>query len=89
MVHVLMKGSFYFGLLLSLALPFAGYFIRILFPQHDHVFHERYTNYFMVNSTEMLTHAHAIGTRLLLLQPGYEAREKVRQLIGGANAQKE
>ena len=40
-------------------------------------FHEHYANYFVVNSTEMVTHAHAIGTRLLLLQPGYEAREKV------------
>ena len=88
MVHVLMKGSFYFGLL-SLALLFAGYFIHVLFPWHDHVFYERYTNYFMVNSTDMLIHAHAIGTRLLLLWPGYEAREKVQQLIGGANAQKE
>ena len=40
------------------------------------MFHERYTDYFTVNFTEMLTHARAIGTRplfLLLLRPGYEA----------------
>ena len=57
--------SFYFGLvnpMLSLDLPFAGYFIRILFLWHDHMVYERYTDYFMVNITEMLTHAHAIGT---------------------------
>ena len=61
-------GSFYFGLaspMLSVDLPFAGYFIRILFPWHDHVFHEHYTDYFMVNIMEILTHVHAIGTRQL------------------------
>ena len=63
---------------LVLDLPFAEYFIRILFPQHDHMFHECYTDYFMVNFTEMLTHVRAIniGTRplfFLLLQLGYEA----------------
>ena len=61
-------GIFYVGLaspMLSVDLPFAGYFIRILFPRHDHVFHERYTDYFTVNIMEMLTHAHAIGTRPL------------------------
>ena len=73
-------GSVYFGLtspMLRLDLLFVGYFIHILFPWHDHVFHEHSTDYFMVNITEMLTHARAIGTRLLfllLLQPGYEAK---------------
>ena len=70
---VLIGGSFYFGLaspMLSLDLPFAGYF------RHDHVFLECHTGYFMVNITEMLTHACAIGTRPLFSPPsppGYEA----------------
>ena len=45
---------------LVLDLPFAGYFIHILCPQHDHVFHERYTDHFTVNIAEMLTHARAM-----------------------------
>ena len=59
-----------------LSLPFAGYSIHILFLQHNHAFCESCTDHFMVNITEMLTHAHAIGTRLLiplLPQPGYKA----------------
>ena len=59
-------GSFYFGFtspLLSLDLLFIGYFICILVPRYDHVFHECYTDYFMVNISEMLMHAHVIGTR--------------------------
>ena len=73
-----MGGSFYFGLaspMLSLDLPFTGYFICILCPQHDYVFHERYTDYFTVNFIQMLMHARAIGTRplVLRLRPGYEA----------------
>ena len=61
---VLIGGSFYFGLA-SLDLLFTRYFIRILFPRHDHVFLERHTGYFTVNITEMLTHARAIVTRPL------------------------
>ena len=48
-----------------LAFPFPGYFIRIPFPRHDHVFTQCYTDYFTANIAEMLTHARAIGTRPL------------------------
>ena len=61
-------------LLFWLELPFTGYFIRILFPRNDHVFHERYTDYFTVNFTETLTHARAIGTRPLFLPCGLGTR---------------
>ena len=46
-----------------LAFPFPGYFIRIPFPRHDHVFTQCYTDCFTANIAEMLTHARAIGTR--------------------------
>lgn len=65
---VLIGGSYYFGLaspMLSLDLLFNGYFIHIPFPGHDHVFHEHYTDYFMVNITEKLMHVRVIGIRLL------------------------
>ena len=45
---------------------FSGHFICILFPRHDHVFTECYMDNFTENITEMLMHAHAIGTRPLL-----------------------
>ena len=64
--------SVHFGL----DLPSVGYFIRILYLWHDHVFHEQYTDNFTVNIPEILTHARAIGTRPLfplLSLPGYEA----------------
>ena len=67
------SNSVHFGL----DLPSAGYFIRILHPWHDHMFHERYTDNFTVNIPEMLMHVRAIGTRPLfplLSWPGYEAK---------------
>ena len=65
-----------------LAFPFPGYFIRIPFPRHDHVFTQCYTDYFTANIVEMLTHACAIGTRPLFPSPswpGYEAKTNVAQ----------
>ena len=44
---------------------FSGHFIHILFPWHDHEFTEYYTDNFMENIMEMLTHVCAIGTRPL------------------------
>ena len=69
---VTLGSSIHFGL----EFPSARYFIRILFPWHDHGFHEWYTDNFTANIPEMLMHARAIDTRLLfplLLQPGYKA----------------
>ena len=69
----MMGSSVHFGMNL---LP-GGYFISILFPWHNHVFHERYTDNFTVNIPEMLMHARAICARPLfplLPRPGYEAR---------------
>ena len=31
--------------------------MHILFLRHDHVYHEHYTNYFTVNSTEIVTYS--------------------------------
>ena len=74
---VLLGSSFCFGL----ANPFPGYFICIPFPRHDHVFTQCYMDYFMANMAEMLTHAHAKGTRPLFSpspsRPEYEARSSV------------
>ena len=46
------------GLDLCLDLPYAGYFIRILLPWHDHVFHERYIDYFTVHEYPGKADAH-------------------------------
>ena len=37
--------------------PFSRHFICILFPQHDHMYTERYMDNFKENITEMLTRA--------------------------------
>ena len=65
---------FYFRML-SLDLPLARYLICTLFPPHDHMFHEHYPDYFMVNIMESV-HACMCNRLLfpLLPQPGYEAR---------------
>ena len=60
------NGTAWKQLLFWLGKPFSEYFICILFPQHDHMFTDRYTEKFIM---EMLTHACVIGTRPL----GHEA----------------
>ena len=66
--------------------PFPGYFIRIPFPRHDHVFTQCYTDYFTANMAEMLTHARAKGTRPLFPPPlrglGTRLGEKSKSRIG-------
>ena len=68
---VTIGSSVHFGL----DLPSTVYFIHILFLWYNHMLHERYMNNFTININipEMLTQAHAIGTRPLFALPGYKA----------------
>ena len=85
----LLGSSFCFGMVnptLSIDFSLPGYFIRIPFPQHNHMFTQCYTYYFTVNITEMLTHERAIGTRPLFPPPswpGYEASSASRSFLFG------
>ena len=65
---VLLGSSFCFGLA-NPCLPAFWIFHPHSFSRHDHVFTQCYTDYFMANIAEMLTHVRAIGTRPLFSPP--------------------